>query len=141
MYIKKKGYILINAMALLLLFILIILSGSKIIKMNIGMSNKYKTSKSIKDIDNKELDKIKKAEEYLGLKGDLLEKQLENDFEENTKNGVKIKYTKENNFFELEYEGVPTNSGVSTKQYIYCDYEFITKDKTKTIILFPKRRF
>ncbi|WP_317411852.1 hypothetical protein, partial [Clostridium baratii] len=92
MYIKKKGYILINAMALLLLFILIILSGSKIIKMNLGMSNKYKPSKSIKDIDNKELDKIKKAEEYLVLKGDLLEKQLEKDFEEDTKKGVKIKY-------------------------------------------------
>ena len=135
MYIKKKGYILINAMALLLLFILIILSGSKIIKMNLGMSNKYKIYKSIKDIDNKELDKIKKAEEYLALKGDLLEKQLEEDFEEDTKKGVKIKYIKENNFFELKYDGV------STKQYIYCDYEFITKDKTKTIILFPKRRF
>lgn len=135
MYIKKKGYILINAMALLLLFILIILSGSKIIKMNLGMSNKYKPSKSIKDIDNKELDKIKKAEEYLVLKGDLLEKQLEKDFEEDTKKGVKIKYIKKNNFFELEY------NGVSTKQYIYCDYEFITKEKIKTIILFPKRRF
>ena len=135
MYIKKKGYILINAMALLLLFILIILSGSKIIKMNLGMSNKYKPSKSIKDIDNKELDKIKKAEEYLVLKGDLLEKQLENDFEEDTKKGVKIKYIKKNNFFELEY------NGVYTKQYIYCDYEFIAKEKTKTIILFPKRRF
>lgn len=135
MYIKKKGYILINAMALLLLFILIILSGSKIIKMNLGMSNKYRPSRSIKDIDNKELDNIKKAEEYLALKGDLLEKQLEKDFKEDTGNGVKIKYIKENDFFELEYDGV------STKQYIYCDYEFITKDKTKTIILFPKRRF
>lgn len=135
MYIKKKGYILINAMALLLLFILIILSGSKIIKMNLGMSNKYKPFKSVKDIDNKELDKIKKAEEYLVSKGDLLEKCLEEDFEEDTKKGVKIKYIKKNNFFELEYDGV------STKQYIYCDYEFITKDKTKTIILFPKRRF
>lgn len=135
MYIKKKGYILINAMALLLLFILIILSGSKIIKMNLGMSNKYKPSKSIKDIENKELDKIKKAEEYLVSKGNLLEKQLEKDFEEDTKKGIKIKYIKKNNFFELEY------NGISTKQYIYCDYEFITKDKTKTIILFPKRRF
>lgn len=135
MYIKKKGYILINAMALLLLFILIILSGSKIIKMNLGISNKYKISKSIKDIDNKELDKIKKAEEYLGLKGELLEKQLEKDFIEDTGNGVKIKYIKENDFFELEYNGVPT------KQYIYCDYEFITKDKEKMIILFQKRRF
>lgn len=135
MYIKKNGYILINAMALLLLFILIILSGSKIIKMNLGMSNKYKISKSIKDIDNKELDKIKKAEEYLSLKGDQLEKQLENDFEEDTKKGVKIKYTKENRLFELKYYGISTN------QYIYCDYEFITKDETKMIILFPKRRF
>lgn len=135
MYIKKKGYILINAMALLLLFILIILSGSKIIKMNLGISNKYKISKSIKDIGDKELDKIKEAEEYLGLKGDLLEKQLENDFEEDTKNGVKIKYIKKYNFFELEYAGVPT------KQYIYCDYEFITKDNKKVIILFQKRRF
>ncbi|MEG1004129.1 hypothetical protein [Clostridium sp.] len=150
MYVKEKGYILINAMGLLLLFTLIMLGGAKIISMNLNYSTKYKSSKSIKDITAKEIGLIDEATMWLKSKQNDEITNLEKDFKEKIGNDIKLSYIsnkcktenckdeciKKKSFFEIEY------GEVNKKKYMYCDYEATKDDKeNKTIILFPKRRF
>ena len=51
MFIKRKGYILLNSMNLIIFITILLISGITIFKMNLRYSTKYNVTKSIKDLN------------------------------------------------------------------------------------------
>lgn len=133
MLIKRRGYILLNSLALIIFISIILLGGVTIFKMNLKYSSKYKTHESMKDlkVTQKNINKI--VNNWVEENNHELIKSMEKDAEHKISDrdyNIKLLYSKDKDTFKISYG---RNKLDNYMYYTYKKYTVDNSDKNDNI--------
>lgn len=127
MFIKRKGYILLNSLALIIFITIVLLGGVTIFKMNLKYSSKYNTYESVKDLNIIQKNIIEIVNKWVEENNNKLIKSMEKDAEHNISNrdyNIKLFYSKDRDTFKISYGRNKMDN------YMYYTYKKYTIDNS-----------
>ena len=130
MFIKRKGYILLNSMNLIIFITILLISGITIFKMNLRYSTKYNVTKSIKDLNAVQKTIIETTNKWIERNNDEIINNMDRDIKyivNSEEYIIKLFYCKNTVTFKISY------GKNKIEDFMYCTYNkyFIDKEDTE----------
>ena len=120
MLIKKRGYVLLNSINLIIFMIILTISGASIFKMNLEYSTKYSVQKIVLETTNKWID-INSDEITSHMDKDRIYRVNSDEY------FIRLYYYKDTDTFKIGY------GKDKVEDFMYCTYnkEFIDEEDTE----------
>lgn len=130
MFIKRKGYILVNSINLIIFITILLIGGMTIFKMNLRYSTKYNIYGSIRDLDTVQKNIIEITNRWIEENIDELKNNMNKDMEykiSNEEYNIKLFYYKNIDTFKISY------GKTKIENYMYCNYNkyFVNEEDTE----------